>query len=137
VRAFIDTSAWIALLIKNERDHPAVVRQLDKYVKRSWKLFTSDYILDELYTRFNYDHSAALVKKVQRHMRSVLDSGEVTLLKVDESVFKEAESVITKYSKIKLSFTDCTSFVFFKQLKMQEMFSLDSDFRKLRLVVHP
>ena len=46
-RIFIDTSAWYAIIDKNDRDHAAAV---DKVRILDHPLLTSNYILDEILT---------------------------------------------------------------------------------------
>lgn len=137
MKVLIDTSAWISLFIRSEVTHSSVKSALEKYMKGGALLFTSDYILDETYTRLCYDQSPAALKKAIGYFKEMFSVGDVSMLRVDETIFKRAESVISKYAPLKLSFTDATSFVLFRDLQLDEMLSLDSDFRKLRLVVRP
>ena len=46
---FVDTSAWDALADKKDQDHTNAIRLRGK-IAGKYKLVTSNYILDELYT---------------------------------------------------------------------------------------
>ena len=47
MKVFIDTSAFIALILKDESFHEKVVNKYKVYKKSRAQLITSDYVLDE------------------------------------------------------------------------------------------
>lgn len=55
--------------------------------------------------------------------------------RVDETIFSQAKDALIRFCEHKISFTDCTSYVLFKKLALDEVFTLDSDFKKLNIPV--
>ncbi len=54
MKVFIDTGAFIALFVSSEKYHSKVSKKYKEYRKQRAQLFTSYYILDELFT-LDYD----------------------------------------------------------------------------------
>ena len=135
MKVFIDTSAFLALILRNESMHQKVVDQYKFYRTGRARMITSDYILDELYTRCLYrtgSHGATLAIKL---IKEVVAAGELTVLEVDSHIFQKAESVFLKFSEHKISFNDATTSVIYKDFSFDEIFTLDEDFKKMRLHV--
>ena len=55
MKVFIDTGAFIAIFVSSERFHPKASKKYKDYRKQRAQLFTSYYVLDELFTRLIYD----------------------------------------------------------------------------------
>lgn len=135
MKIFIDTSAFIAQLIKSEKFHQTIINKLQEYDDSRAIFFTSDYILDELYTRINYDFGGIALKKVITNINKSIEVSDLRILKVDTTIFNQAAAIMLKYSKLKLSFTDATSIILIKTFKLSEMLSLDEDFTKAGVLV--
>ena len=60
-------------------------------------------------------------------------AGEIRVLDIDKSIFAKAMEVLLKFSDHKISFTDATSYILYKDFSLDEIFTLDSDFKKLRI----
>lgn len=132
MKAFIDTSAFVALFVDKETDHKTVAKQYHDYRQKRAALFTSDYILDELFTCLLYFPQVDIKKYIQK-LKSSISAGEITVLKVDEVLFEKAIEAFLKYSDHKISFTDATSYALLKNFELDEVFTLDNDFKKLRV----
>ena len=48
-KLFVDTSAWYAIADKGDNNHQSALTYRNQ-IARKYKLITSNYILDELYT---------------------------------------------------------------------------------------
>ena len=131
MKVFIDTSTFVALLVENENDHEKVAKKYSEYRQGRATLFTSDYILDELFTRLLY-YKVNIKKHIQT-LRKAIAEGEITVLKVDETLFEKSIDLLIKFSDQKISFTDATSFYLYKDLSLDEIFTLDNDFKKMRV----
>ena len=59
------------------------------------------------------------------------------VLWTDETVFNKAWEFFKKFSEHRLSFTDATIYTFVKDLKIDEVLSLDQGFKKVGLTVKP
>ena len=132
MQVFIDTSAFVALLVDKETDHKKVAKKYHDYRQRRAILFTSDYILDELFTRLLYYQQVDIKKYIQK-LKESISKGEITVLRIDEALFEKALEVFLKFSDHKVSFTDATSYALFKDFNLDEVFTLDDDFKKIRV----
>ncbi len=132
MKVFIDTSAFVALLVDKETDHKKVAKKYHNYRQKRAILFTSDYILDELFTRLLY-YKQVDVKKTIQKLKESISAGEITMLKIDEALFEKALEAFLKFSDHKVSFTDATSYALLKDFSLDEIFTLDNDFKKMRL----
>lgn len=131
MKVFVDTSALVALLVEKEQSHSKVARRYKNYRKTKAVLFTSYYILDELFTRLLYYRV-----DVRKHIEKLKDSiarNELTVLQIDENLFNKSVDIFLKFSEHKISFTDATSCVLYKDFSLDEVFTLDSDFKKMRI----
>lgn len=133
MRIFIDTSAFMALILKNESCHQKVVDQYKAYKEKRSHLLTSEYILDELYTRCVNKAGSYGAKLAIDLIKETVSADELTVLEVDSQIFKKSETVFLKFSDHKISFTDATSYTLYKDFAIDEVFTLDNDFKKMRL----
>lgn len=137
MKVCIDTSAFIALFVKSELSHETIVRKYREYRLARVPLFTSYYILDELLTRLRYDKREM---HLTQHIHKLLDSisrGELTVLQIDDLLFHKSVEVFMKFSDQKISFTDATTYTLCKHFSLDEVFTLDSDFKKMGLPIAP
>lgn len=135
MKVFIDTSAFVSLLVKQDSHHELVVKKHKEYVQHHAIFLTSDYILDELYTHLVYDLPKNKVAEITAKFDQKIHTKDIRLIPIDETVFSQAKEALLKFCEHKISFTDCTSYVLFKKLSLDEIFTLDSDFKKLNLTV--
>lgn len=133
MKVLIDTSAFMALILKEEAHHNKVAVQYKAYKQARAQLITSTYVLDELFTRCLYRAGSHGGKLAIKLIREIVESGELTLLDVDSQIFKKAEDIFLKFSDHKISFTDATSYVLYKDLSLDVVFTLDDDFKKMRI----
>lgn len=132
MKVFIDTSAFVALLVDKETDHKIVAKKYYEYRQKRAILFTSDYILDELFTRLLYFKQVDIKKYIQK-LKESISEGEITVLRVDEALFEKALEAFLKFSDHEISFTDATSYSLLKDFSLDEIFTLDDDFKKIRV----
>ena len=133
MKVFIDTSAFMALILKKESYHDKVAIQYKVYKQSRAQLITSTYVLDELFTRCLYRAGSHGAKMAIGIIQEIVACDELTVLEVDSQIFKKAEDIFLKFSDHKISFTDATSYVLYKDFSLDEIFTLDTDFKKMRL----
>ena len=133
MKVFIDTGIFIALFVSSERYHLKVSKKYKDYRKQRAQLFTSYYILDELFTRLIYDFGKSLTQKAIDLLNKSIEKEELVILDIDEAIFKKAQEALIKFSEHKISLTDATSYILFKDLSLDEIFTLDDDFKKIRV----
>jgi len=119
---FVDTSAWYALLDKNDADHYAAVKFYDSLVH---PLVTSNYIADEVITlariRLGYKVAVEVGQKLW-------DESIANLIRVMPEDEKKAWEIFVKYRDKTFSFTDCSSFALMERIGITEVFAFDEHF---------
>lgn len=131
MKVFFDTSALVALLVDKEQFHSKVARQYKNYRQTRAVLFTSYYILDELFTRLLY-YKVDVRKQINK-LKDSISANELTVLQIDENLFNKSVDIFLKFSEHKISFTDATSYVLYKDFSLDQIFTLDSDFKRMRI----
>ena len=121
---FVDTSAWYALLDKNDANHYAAVKFYDSLVH---PLVTSNYIADEVITlariRLGYKVAVEIGQKLWAESIANL----IRVMPEDE---KKAWEIFVKYRDKAFSFTDCTSFALMERVGITEVFAFDEHFKQ-------
>src|SRR3989344_4160829 len=128
MKVLIDTSAWLALKIKNDINHLRAKSAFKRYKTRRAIFFTNDYVLSEVYTRLIYDVHLKAALKFRDQIRKSVDSNQLAFLEIDESERENTWEYLEKYQDHKLSFTDATIIVNFTEMHLNEIFTFDSHF---------
>ena len=109
---FIDSSAYIALYNRRDRNHGRAREFVGRVRERELgpvTFYTSDYVFDEVVTSI-----VALTGRKDLAVaagEAILTSRITRLIKVDHDVFREAWALFKRHADKLWSFTDCTSFV--------------------------
>lgn len=124
--AFVDTSAWIALNDKNDQYYNDAVIKSQQIKRHKLELVTSEYIFDESITliRYRVSHQSAVT-----FGESLLNSNIVKIIDITSEDRLMAWEMFKQYRDKEMSFTDCTSFVLMKRLKLQKAFTFDKHFK--------
>lgn len=130
-RAFVDTSGWFAYVNRKDPDHRAV---RDAIREHEGRLVTSTYVFDEIVTlcRYRLDHKLAV-----RVGGVLLDAGAVDLVRITLDDEATAWDLFEDRADKEYSFTDCTSFVLMRRLKLTTAIAVDDDFAAEGFVVLP
>ncbi|MBI5025941.1 MAG: PIN domain-containing protein [Nitrospirae bacterium] len=121
---FLDTSAIYALINKKDPSHKKVEDFLRNFKGR---LFVTNYVFDE---------SVTLIRARLGHEKAVsvgnilLRSPQVEKLWVTPEDEKNAWMLFVSRNDKSYSFTDCTSFVAMRRIKIKKCLSLDGHFRQ-------
>jgi predicted nucleic acid-binding protein len=128
---FGDTSAIVAYFDGNDQRHNESKRIFDKIVKERIKILVTDYIFDECITTIlsRVGHYNAL-----KAGEFILSSGIIKFVWLDECLKLKAWEYFEKHSDKSYSFTDCTSFVVMKEMKVNHFFAFDDHFVKAGFV---
>jgi predicted nucleic acid-binding protein len=125
---FMDTSGWIALNSKRDQLYSKAVELNKKLLKSGYAYVTTNFVLDETYT--------GLMTKVGHYVS--VDFGEkirlsklVSVIHISREIEDRAWKVFTRYSDKDFSFTDCTSFIVMKQLRLTDVFTNDRHFEQI------
>ena len=132
---FVDTSAFVALTDRRDRNHGASKRFLRSVGKKRRPLVTSTDVLDEVVTlvRYRIGHSVAVEigeKLFASKWCRVLDVGDDTR--------RAAWDLFVRHDDQRFSFTDCTSFALMRSMGIDDAFTFDrTDFLAAGLVPLP
>jgi predicted nucleic acid-binding protein len=129
--AFVDTSAWFAYANRHDPDHTRIRTALQTFQGR---LVTSNFIFDETVTLCLYrlgHQVAAAVGAV------LLDAAVVALLRVTPEDEQSAWALFLARPDKTYSYTDCTSFVLMRRLRVQRAIALDTDFQREGFLLLP
>jgi len=132
---FVDTSAFVALVDRKDRNHGAAKRTLKALAKARTPLITSAYVADEVITlvRMRLGHATAVDAG-----EALLRSQWCRLLEVDHATRESAWNIFVRYDDQSFSFTDCTSFALMRALDADDAFTFDrTDFAAAGFTVVP
>lgn len=122
---FLDTSGLYALADRKDARHPAAAECVRGLALAGVRLVLTDYILDEALTlarvRAGTDAALKLLEVVER-------SAAFSLVWVGPERFDAAKTFFRKQADHAYSFTDCTSFVVMRELKLREAVTTDRHF---------
>lgn len=123
---FVDTGALFAAAVRNDPDHEAAMRWLERNQE---PLVTTDYILAETATLLRMrDKTVRGHRLAVRVATSLLRSESALLEKVNEEDLERALEVFRTYRDHLFSFVDCTSFVVMERLGIHHAFAFDRHF---------
>ena len=118
----MDTSAWYAIIDKNDRDHPTAITKMQNLDR---PLVTSNYVLNEILTLLK----ARLGPSVAIPFGRKLWNQEVaSLVRITEKDEGRAWGIFEQYEDKGFSFTDCTSFALMERLEINTAFVFDDHF---------
>lgn len=133
-KVFVDTGAFLALANSADQYHETAVRCLGMLRASRAFLVTTNFILDETYTRL---HRKAGLKVAIAFGEKVQSSRELKIYTVERSLEKLAWQIFKHDQAHSFSYTDCTSFALMRRRKVREAFSFDDDFTSFGWTVHP
>jgi predicted nucleic acid-binding protein len=140
MKVFTDTSAWIALLVPNDRHHLRAQRVFENILERHTLVVTSNYIIDETVTWLRYRDSHASSVSFRNTIIEAQEANKLHLEWVTERVDSKAWELFAKRADLGLSLTDCTSAVICMDLQL-DIWTYDSDFTALGIAllsdIHP
>lgn len=136
-KAFIDTSAWVAYYLSDDKHHVEVKKLLEGLIADKIIICTSNDVIDETVTRLIYSTSGRFVKNFIDFISKSISAGNLLEFWADDQAQQEAFDLAVKFIEHKLSLTDCTTIVLLKRFNIDSLISLDSDFRKVGINTYP
>lgn len=124
-RMFVDTAGWMALADAKDPLHASSLTARDQWLETGGLLVISNYIIDETLTliRMRLDLDAA-----KRWWSQVSDSPRCRTEWVTPDRMERALHWFFSWKDQSFSFTDCTSFVLMKELRIQKVLTADHHF---------
>jgi predicted nucleic acid-binding protein len=126
-KVFADTSALVALFYEKDENHGRAEALLRKVMETKTFLVITDYVLDECVTGIlsNAGHEAAV-----RAGEYLLNSRIIEQVWLDQPAKLRAWEYFKKHDDKRYSFTDCTSFVLMREMKITKYLSFDGHFKQ-------
>ena len=122
---FVDTNVFVARMDDQDLTHKDVV-QLTHALPDDTLLFTSTQIVSESLTVI----TQKLGKQTAAALLDEFLSTDITIIYIDETIFKTPLLLFDKIKSKNVSFADYTSFVIFEQFKLDGVFTFDNHFKK-------
>jgi len=131
---FVDTAGWVACADAADPAHQQAAAARDSWLETGGVLVTSDYVADETLTflRLRLNLAAAETWWRQVEGSSRLRWECVSLARADK-----ARNLFFRYHDKDFSFTDCTSFVVMRELKLREALTTDHHFTQAGFIALP
>lgn len=124
-RLFLYTSFLIALEAADDQHHAAALSHWNSLSTSLPTLVTTSYVFDEVVTFFNSRNRHAKAMEIGSLL---LESPSVKVVHIDEALFHDAWRCLVQQADKSYSFTDCTSFVVMRRLRLRTALSFDKHF---------
>ena len=122
---FIDTSAFIAMRVKDDVNHGKAQSFLREIKERRLRLHTTNFILDEVYTYFCRERRIA-VEMAELIMNNPL----IVLHRVNVDDENNVWRILKGFADKDFSYTDAASFAVMERLEIQTVFAFDEHFEQ-------
>jgi len=125
----IDTWGWINIFNRKEPHHHDVIQIYQNVRNTRGIIFTTDYILDEVYTLLFKRVPFDVAQKAVEVISHAIEDGYLNFIWVTPERFEAAQALRIKFrDKPDISFTDLTSMVVMQELKICEIVTGDAHF---------
>lgn len=122
---YVDTSAFIAVLDRDDANHKKADRAWRELVRSEETLVCSNYILVETFALAQHRMGIAAARVFQEDIIPVLEIDWV-----DENGHQAGTAGVLSAGRKKLSLVDCVSFNTMRRLGIKGVFTFDRHFRK-------
>jgi predicted nucleic acid-binding protein len=131
---FVDTAGWMSCADSADPAHARSRAARDAALEAGQPLITTDFVVDETLTllRLRLGLDAAGL-----WWRQIDESSRLRWERVDGERFDKARDLFFHYRDKAFSFTDCTSFVIMRELRLTHVISTDRHFRQMGFTVLP
>jgi len=131
---FVDTAGWVACADAADPDHEATRAARDEALEARRVLVTTDYVVDETLTLIRMRLGLAAA---EAWWAQVEGSRRVRHESIDAVRAEKARALFFRHRDKRYSFTDCTSFVLMKELRLKHALTTDRHFRQAGFLVVP
>lgn len=126
---FVDTSAWLAIFVRNDANRPAAREWLKENGGQT--LITTDFVIDELLTLLRCRNES---ERALRAGEQLVTDTMASIEFVTTADFEEARRVFRHFNDKTWSFTDGTSRAAMTRLGIETALAFDSHFRQFGTV---
>ena len=124
-RIFVDTGAWFALQVVDDRYHILARESFPKLLKSYQTLVTTNHVIGETYTLLR---TAKGFQAAWRFLETLKQSPRVQRIFVSSKIEQEAYLLLHRYSEHPFSFVDGVSFCIMKKEAIAHAFAFDRHF---------
>lgn len=132
MRIFIDTSAFYALLDKDDSNHSKARKAWPALIKADNILVTTNYVLIESYALLQQRLGLDAIRDFQEDLVPLIN-----IEFINAELHRAAISVLLTASRRDLSLVDCASFELMRSLGIKTAFAFDPHFREQGFVLIP
>lgn len=131
---FVDTAGWVACADAADPAHALSMAARDRALEAGQRLVTSDFVVDETLTLLRIRFGTA---GAEAWWRQVDGSRRLRWERIDGARFDKARELFFRYRDKSWSFTDCTSFVLMRELRLTKALTTDRHFRQMGFAIVP
>lgn len=131
---FVDTSAFIALIDKDDQYHGTAKEFYKLKLKPPFKLTTTNFVICET---INFLRARLPLKYAVEFREDILSSKIISTIHITPKIEDTAFDLMKAHKDKTYSFTDCTSFVVMKELGISTSFTFDEHFKQIGFTVVP
>lgn len=123
----VDSSAWIALINKDDNYHKAVADLMRHLLDGKHRLITTDMVIVETINAMSkIQHRNAVIGMIER----IEKSPGISVVKITDDIYEAAWSMYKRRKDKEWGITDCASFEVMKLYKVRRAFTLDHHFEQ-------
>jgi hypothetical protein len=122
---FVDTSGLYALVDKSDAHHRRAREVVEKLIRAGRRLVVTDYIVTEAVNLANARSGPRVAVRV---LDLIEQSAGIRVERIESVHFDRTKVFFRKHADHSYSFTDCSSFVFMRELRLTEALTTDRHF---------
>ena len=122
---FVDTAGWMALADAKDPHHEASRSVRDEWLRQGGILLSTDYVMDETLTLIRIRLG---LKSAAHWWDQVEASSRLRWEWIDPTRAEKARRWFFHWRDKRFSFTDCTSFVVMRELRLHRVLTTDMHF---------
>ena len=132
MKLFIDTSAFLAILNRNDQFHPSATKVWEEILSSKMLLFCSNYVLIETLAILQNRFGIEAVLLFEHNIQPILE-----IIWIDADIHRQGMGILLSAGRRKLSLVDCTSFETIRIENMDIVFTFDPHFAEQGFEVVP
>ncbi|MBN1820734.1 MAG: PIN domain-containing protein [Prolixibacteraceae bacterium] len=125
MKVFIDTSAFLALINADDKNHGHAKKIWEKILDEKTDIFVTNYVLIETFAVLQNRAGVDAVRSFEKDL-----SGVLNVFWVDEEIYREGLTRVFSANRKNLSLVDCVSFSVMNREGIENVFCFDKHFRE-------
>lgn len=125
---FVDTSAFYALIDRNDPYHVIAYKQWAELLRQRIPLVITNFVAGETYTLLRYRLGSVICQKFLQVLEESIKTGRIKVESATAESEQVARSILMNYPEHDLSYTDAVSFSVIKLKHIPKAFTFDRHF---------